>query len=112
MCEEIAERGEQPARRKSLEVTDPEHIDRLPSTILCDISYSELVDTITEANQRTGSPDSVEGRPARIHATPNGTLKTSHARSSQIAPNSAGTGAPLVARSRALEARPAESVGA
>lgn len=62
VVEEIATVGEQPARRESLDVTDPEHIDRLPSAILCGVSHGELTEIITEADRRTGDPDSVEGQ--------------------------------------------------
>lgn len=61
VCTSIAEDGEVPKRRESLDVTDPEHIDRLPSNVLCGLSHGELTELVKECNRRKGGPESLEG---------------------------------------------------
>lgn len=58
---EIAEVGEAPARRVSLDVTDLEHIDRLPSNVLCGLSHGELTELVHKHDVRKGGPDRLEG---------------------------------------------------
>jgi hypothetical protein len=59
----MAEVGDPPARRESLEITDPSDINRLPPTILGGIEGEDLVSIIEESETLTGHPErSVLGR--------------------------------------------------
>jgi hypothetical protein len=59
----MAEVGEPPSRRESLEINDPSDINRLPATILAGIEGEDLVSIIEESEQFSGHPEkSVVGR--------------------------------------------------
>lgn len=61
MCSAIASVGPAPKRRASLDVTDAEHIDRLPANVLCGLSHAELTELVKDHDVRKGGPGTLEG---------------------------------------------------